>query len=69
LRDAGVEAISLEAFESRRRDRWGNEFRYRAKVRLAGDRVRWSYDVFLVYLPAETTETNTGNRATAGVQR
>jgi hypothetical protein len=46
----GVESISLEYLESRRRDRWGNEFRYRAKVndnaRTGGG--RWAYDVFLL---------------------
>ena len=46
----GVAAIELEYRESRRRDRWGNEFRYRGRVRMAGESrpTRWAYDVFLL---------------------
>ena len=46
----GVAAIELDYRESRRRDQYGNEFRYRAKVYGAdGNRLgRWAYDVFLV---------------------
>lgn len=45
----GIAAIDLEYRESRRRDRHGNEFRYRAKVYGAnGTHLgRWAYDVFL----------------------
>ena len=46
----GVAALELEYRESRRRDRWGNEFRYRAKVYgTNGQQLgRWAYDVFLL---------------------
>ena len=46
----GVEAIELDYRESRRRDRHGNEFRYRAKVYGAEGRHlgRWAYDLFLL---------------------
>jgi hypothetical protein len=49
----GVTSISLDYSEARRRDRYGNSFRYRAKVSGAksGDVGRWAYDVFLVSSP------------------
>jgi hypothetical protein len=45
-----VETISLSYNEARRRDRFGNTFRYRAKVDAAADSHvgRWEWDVFLV---------------------
>lgn len=45
----GVAKIELDYRESRRRDRWGNEFRYRARVwDTRGQHVgRWAFDVFL----------------------
>ena len=50
LIELGVESISLDYRESRRRDRYGNLFRYRAKVYGPNhnDLGRWAYDVFLL---------------------
>jgi hypothetical protein len=48
--DPPVESISLDYRESRRRDRYGNTLRYRAKVFGTNDSNlgRWAYDVFLL---------------------
>jgi hypothetical protein len=49
LPDRGVASISLRYLESRRRDEYGNRFRYRARVnmRMHTDTGRWAWDVFL----------------------
>jgi hypothetical protein len=49
LPELGVANIDLDYKESKRRDEWGNEFRYRAKVRdVKGAQAgRWAWDVFL----------------------
>lgn len=51
LSELGVESMSLDYLESRRHDRFGNVFRYRAKVYGVnhGDLGRWAYDVFLLH--------------------
>jgi hypothetical protein len=53
LADLGVTSIALDYREARRRDRYGNRFRYRAKVSgpKTGDLGTWAYDVFLVMSP------------------
>ncbi|HXQ73114.1 MAG TPA: hypothetical protein VN844_21625 [Pyrinomonadaceae bacterium] len=53
LTELGVTSISLDYREARRRDRYGNSFRYRAKVsgKKPKDLGRWAYDVFLVSSP------------------
>jgi hypothetical protein len=49
LSEAGIVGLSVEYRESARRDRWGNRFRYRAKVEaVAAPKSRFSYDVFPV---------------------
>ena len=49
LADSQIESISLEYRESHRTDRYGNTFRYRAKVYGPNhsDLGRWAYDVYL----------------------
>jgi hypothetical protein len=54
LETAGVVSISVNYRESKRRDEWGNLFRYRAPVSFASGRVRFAYDVFLVRLSVGT---------------
>lgn len=50
LSEFGIESISLDYRESRHRDRYGNEFRYRAKIygQSHQELGRWAYDVFLL---------------------
>lgn len=51
LATLNVQSLSLDYRESRRRDRWGNAFTYRAKVGGGGNNNagRWAYDVFLLH--------------------
>ncbi len=48
--DLGLRKVELAYQESRRVDQYGNQFRYRARVRDAQDAQlgRWAWDVFLV---------------------
>ncbi len=53
LEEMGVYSLALNYTESKQTDRWGNAFRYKAKVNPEGepygDQVdRWTYDVWLV---------------------
>jgi hypothetical protein len=48
----GITSLSLDYWETGRRDRFGNLLRYRAKVNIGEtsifqDSGRWAYDVFL----------------------
>jgi hypothetical protein len=50
LSDLNVESISLDFRDSRRRDEYGNQFRYRARVKDARNASvgHWAWDVFFV---------------------
>jgi hypothetical protein len=50
LRDLGLKTIDLDYKTSRRTDQYGNQFRYRAKVKDTHDAQlgRWAWDVFLL---------------------
>jgi hypothetical protein len=59
LPELGIHSLSVNYFESRRNDEFGNQFRYKARVNpdrsrrdsrdetLSGEPGRWAYDVFL----------------------
>jgi len=51
LASAGIERLEFDYKESRRTDAYGNQFRYRAKVKDGSDTQigRWAWDVFLVH--------------------
>jgi len=49
LTDKGITAFELAYKESRRRDQYRNEFRYRAKVNGTGTAARYAWDLFLTY--------------------
>ena len=48
LEEMTIVSISLDFKESSRRDRFGNHFMYRSKVKQGAETERWAYDVALV---------------------
>jgi hypothetical protein len=50
IRELGLKSVNLDYKESKRTDQYGNQFKYRAKVRDTRDAQlgRWAWDVFLV---------------------
>ena len=55
LSDLGLKSLNLDFKRSKRVDQYGNEFRYRAKVKDVHDAQlgRWAWDVFLVGPPQD----------------
>lgn len=53
LTSMSVASISLDFWESKHTDEYGNRFRYRAKLNHASnsDVARWAWDIFLVTRP------------------
>jgi len=63
LPELGIHSLSVNYFESRRNDEFGNQFRYKARVNPerghrdnrdetpSGEPGRWAYDVFLTTVP------------------
>jgi hypothetical protein len=53
LVELGLTKIELDYRESRKTDEFGNQFKYRAKVKDAQDTQlgRWAWDVFLINEP------------------
>jgi hypothetical protein len=59
LVEAGIIALELNAREAGRVDKWGNQFRYRAKVHAASSpNSRFSWDVVLKTLRSSTQTTS-----------
>jgi hypothetical protein len=46
LARVGIKGLSLSFEESRRKDRWGNEYRYRTAIYLNSGQRRFAWDVF-----------------------
>jgi hypothetical protein len=70
LTELNVESISVEFKTSRRQDRWGNQFKYRAKVygTKHSDLGRWAYDVLLL-APNSSPKVGRGPLWTIGIFR
>jgi hypothetical protein len=59
LPDAGIVSISLSYTETGRIDKWGNRFRYRARITSTTGADKWAYDVFLQSANISTTARKT----------
>jgi hypothetical protein len=61
LQDAGIESISLSYSESGYVDKWGNRFRYRARVSFKNGADKWAYDVILQFSGTSATTAQRRN--------
>jgi len=48
LKSRGIKSVSLDYRESKRRDKFGNGFQFRAKVETDATPENWAFDVFLM---------------------
>jgi len=48
LKSLGIKSVSLDYRESKRRDKFGNGFQFRAKVETDATPENWAFDVFLM---------------------
>jgi hypothetical protein len=65
LQDAGIRSISLDYTETGYVDKWGNRFRYRARIVSSNAAEKWAYDVILQFNQANmagNVVTNSGKR-------
>jgi hypothetical protein len=69
LSELGLAELELEYKESKRTDEFGNQFRYRAKVKdVRGSRIsRWAWDVFLVKGSSTSRTVNPKNNKFKGL--
>jgi hypothetical protein len=68
LEDAGIKSIGLNYTESGYVDKWGNRFRYRAKIVSTNGADKWAYDVILQFTKT-TTAAKTRNAIDDGANQ
>jgi hypothetical protein len=65
---AGIKSISLDYSETGYIDKWGNRFRYRARVVSTNGADKWAYDVFLQVLNPQSVKLSPGQQFIAAMR-